>query len=94
MTRLTLLTAATVIGIGFAAQSASAAPPSVIVYPTVRPYSPSLHVLELAAKGTIRNKEVYNRVHYQLLTEVHMEQFAEMIDLWVLEFAELYAARR
>jgi hypothetical protein len=33
-------------------------------------------------------------VHYQLLTEVHMEQFAEMIDLWVLEFAELYAARR
>ncbi len=24
-----------------------------------RPYSPTLHVLELAAKGTVRNKEVY-----------------------------------
>ena len=59
----------------------------------VRPYGQA-HVLELTAHGTIRNKEVYNRVHYQLLTEVHMEQFAEMIDLWVLEFAELYAARR
>jgi hypothetical protein len=59
----------------------------------VRPYG-AAHVLELTAHGTIRNKEVYNRVHYQLLTEVHMEQFAEMIDLWVLEFAELYAARR
>ena len=44
MTRLTLLAAAAVVGIGFAAQSASAAPPSVIVYPTVRPYSPPVVV--------------------------------------------------
>ena len=44
MTRLTLVAAAAVVGIGFAAQSASAAPPSVIVYPTVRPYSPPVVV--------------------------------------------------
>jgi hypothetical protein len=58
----------------------------------VRPYN-SAHILELTAHGTIRNKEVYNRTHYQLLAEVHLERFAEMIDVWVLEYAELYAAR-
>ena len=31
---------------------------------TVRPYS-SLRVLELAAKGTILNKELLNRQHYE-----------------------------
>jgi hypothetical protein len=48
-------------------------------------------VLELAAKGTIRNKEVYNRTQYQRLTEVDVTSFVELVDLWVLEFAELYA---
>jgi hypothetical protein len=60
---------------------------------TVRPYS-SAHVLELSAHGTIRNKEVYNRTHFQPLGEVHLERFLEMIDLWILEYAELYAARQ
>lgn len=58
---------------------------------TIRPYS-SYHVLELAAKGTVRNKEVFNRSHYQRLTEVDATTFREMIDQWILEFAELYAA--
>jgi hypothetical protein len=58
----------------------------------IRPFSSS-HVLELAAKGTIRNKEVYNRTQYQRLTEVDPETFTNMIDLWVLEYAELYAAK-
>jgi hypothetical protein len=59
----------------------------------VRPYS-SAHILELAARGTIRNKEVYNRTHYQPLGQVDIERFSEMIDLWVLEYAELYAATK
>jgi hypothetical protein len=59
---------------------------------TIRPFS-SYHVLELAAKGTIRNKEVYNRSHYQRLTEVDPTSFRDMIDLWILEYAELYAAK-
>ncbi len=59
---------------------------------TIRPIS-SYHVLELAAKGTIRNKEVYNRTHFQRLGEANPKTFREMIDLWVLEYAELYAAR-
>jgi len=49
------------------------------------------HVLNVAAKGTIRNKEVFNRTHYQLLGEVDIEAFSETIDLWALEYAELFA---
>ncbi len=59
---------------------------------TIRPFS-SYHVLELTAKGTIRNKEIYNRSHYQRLTEVDPKSFRDMIDLWILEYAELYAAK-
>ena len=58
----------------------------------VRPDS-SLHVLELAAKGTIRNKEVFNRSHYELLHEADVASFKELIDMWLLEYAELYAAK-
>jgi hypothetical protein len=58
----------------------------------IRPPS-SYHVLDLAAKATIRNKELFNRSHFQPLTEVNLESFGEMIDLWVLEYAELYAAK-
>ena len=59
---------------------------------TIRPFS-SYHVLELSAKGTIRNKEIYNRTHYQRLTEADPKTFIEMIDLWILEYAELYAVK-
>jgi hypothetical protein len=58
----------------------------------VRPFS-SAHVLELAAKGTIRNKEIYNRAQYQLLADVDIATFRELVDRWILEFAELYAAQ-
>lgn len=59
---------------------------------TIRPFS-SVHVLDLAAKGTIRNKEVYNRSHFEKLNEVDTDNYVELIDLWVLEYAELYSAR-
>ena len=58
---------------------------------TIRPFS-SLYVLELAAKGTVRNKEIFRRTQYQKLDEADPETFRELIDVWVLEFAELYAA--
>ncbi len=58
----------------------------------VRPFSSS-HVLELAAKGTIRNKEVYNRNQYQMLAHVDIASFRDLVDRWILEFAELYAAK-
>ena len=58
----------------------------------IRPIS-QYHVLELTAKGTIRNKELFNRTHYQRLHEADPTSFAELIDLWVLEFAELFTAQ-
>lgn len=59
----------------------------------IRPLS-EYFVLELAAKATIRNKEIFNRSHYQRLAEVDLTSFVDMIDMWVLEFAERYAASR
>jgi hypothetical protein len=59
---------------------------------TVRPFNTS-HVLELSAKGTIRNKEVFSRTHFEKIEEADPAKFVELIDLWVLEYAELYAAR-
>ena len=59
----------------------------------VRPVS-EYFVLELAAKATIRDKECFNRSHYQQLAEVDLASFTGLVDLWVLEFAELYAAKR
>ena len=51
-------------------------------------------MLNVAAKGTIRNKEVYNRNHYELLGDVDLDSFLEIIDLWVLEYAERFAATK
>jgi hypothetical protein len=59
---------------------------------TIRPYS-SLHVLDLAAKGTIRNKEVFNRNFFEELETADEPKFRELIDAWVLEYAEMYAAQ-
>ena len=59
---------------------------------TIRPFS-SLHVLELTAKGTIRNKELFNRRHFEKLQEADVDTFRELIDVWVLEYAELFAAK-
>jgi hypothetical protein len=59
---------------------------------TVRPYS-QLHVLDLAAKGTIHNREVFNRNYFEELATADEHKFQELIDVWVLEYAELYAAR-
>jgi hypothetical protein len=59
---------------------------------TIRPFS-TYQVLELAAKGTVCNKEVFNRSHYDKVVDADPDKFLELIDLWVLEYAELYAAR-
>lgn len=57
---------------------------------TIRPFS-SMHVLDLTAKGTVRNREIYNRKHFEQLTEVDPDNFVELIDLWILEYAEIFA---
>jgi hypothetical protein len=57
----------------------------------VSPFS-KYQVLDLVAKGTIRNKDNFHRHHYQLLKDVDMESFREMVELWTLDYAEGYAA--
>ena len=58
----------------------------------VRPYSDS-HIVELSAKATIRNKELFHRTHYQMLSQVDVESFCELIDMWILEFVEQYCVQ-
>jgi hypothetical protein len=58
----------------------------------IRPYS-AYHLLELAAKGTVQNREIFNRSQYQRLAEADLTSFTEMIDRWALEFAESYASK-
>ena len=58
----------------------------------IRPLTES-YVLELRAKATVRDKEQFHRTHYQRLDEADLKGFADLVDLWVLEFAELYAAK-
>lgn len=59
---------------------------------TIRPFSQA-HVLDLAAKGTVRNREIFNRNHFEKIEEVDLENFSELIDLWILEYVELFAAQ-
>lgn len=57
----------------------------------IRPIS-EFFVLDLAGKGTIRNKEIFSRSHFQRIHEVDLHSFEEMIDNWTLEYAERFAA--
>lgn len=57
----------------------------------IRPFA-DVHILNLVAKATIRNKEIFNRSHYESLADADPAAFRDTIDRWVLEFAERYAA--
>lgn len=59
----------------------------------VTPFSPSA-IIEVTVKGTVRNREMLNRKHYQRLAEVDLNAFKELIDQRILEFAEVYTASR
>ena len=58
----------------------------------IRPYS-DLHVLDLKGKGTVMNRELFNRSHYLPVAEVDIEEFEQLIDTWAIEYAEMYAAK-
>jgi hypothetical protein len=51
------------------------------------------HVLDHSAKGTVRNKESLARNHFEGIDEIDEDSFHELIELWVLEYAELFAAQ-
>jgi len=58
---------------------------------TISPYS-DYKVLDLQAKGAVRNKENFSRNHYELLKEADLDSFRQMIEHWTLDYAEHYAA--
>ncbi len=50
------------------------------------------HVFEIAAKGMVRNKEVFTRNHYTELDQFNEKPFRDLIETWVLNYAELYSS--
>lgn len=58
----------------------------------VRPYSAS-RIVELVARGAIRNKEVLSRSHFQQLTQIDIDAYRDIVDQWILEYAEKFSAR-
>ena len=51
-------------------------------------------LLELVGKGTVRNRELFNRRHFERLPEIDLDSFQEMVVTWSLEYAEQYAANQ
>ena len=58
----------------------------------IRPYS-DLRVLDLKGKGTVMNRELFNRSFYLPVAEVDIEEFEQLIDTWAIEYEEIYAAK-
>jgi hypothetical protein len=50
------------------------------------------HVIDVSAKGAVRNKENFTRNHYQLLKDADVDAFRNLIEQWTLDYAEQYAA--
>lgn len=59
----------------------------------IRPFSDA-HILEIATKGTIRNRESLNRSNFRFLSDANPQILRQMVDSIVLEFAEQYSANR
>jgi len=57
----------------------------------VRPYS-EYHILDIQAKGTIRNRELFQRRHHESIDAADATRFRERIDGWIVEFAELFSS--
>lgn len=58
----------------------------------IRPYS-DLKVLDLKGKGTVLNRELFNRTLFRNIDEVDVSEFEDVIDSWTIEYAEQYAAK-
>ena len=59
---------------------------------TVRPQN-EFDVINIVGKGTIRDKEMFVWNHFDGIAETDQAQFIQMIDNWLLQFAEQFAAR-
>ena len=59
---------------------------------TVRPQN-EFNVVNIAGKGTIRDKEIFVWNHFEDIHDANQESLEQMLDKWVLQFAEQFAAR-
>lgn len=59
---------------------------------TVRPLN-EFNLVNISGKGTIRDKEVLDWNFYENISVANQEVFKQTLDRWVLEFAELFAAK-
>ena len=63
---------------------------------TCRAYCVSIRIVSLAECPflifPIGNKEAFNRHDYEKLEEVDEAKFRDLIDAWVLEYVEMFAA--
>ena len=58
----------------------------------IRPHSDS-QVLDLKGKGTVMNRELFNRNFFVPIPEVDSNEFENLIDSWAIEYAEVYASK-
>ena len=58
----------------------------------VKPFSDT-HILEIATKGTIRNKEALTRSNFRFLNEASESDLIEIVDNLVVDFAEKYSSQ-
>ena len=59
---------------------------------TVSPLN-EFNVVNIAGKGTIRDKEIFVWNHFEDIHDANQESLEQMLDKWVLQFAEQFAAR-
>lgn len=59
----------------------------------VRPLSTQAKIIEITAKGTIRNKEIVNRTHFQFLAQLNEQGLRDVFDNWCIEYAEHFAVQ-
>ncbi len=59
---------------------------------SVRPLS-SLNIVDVVAKGTVRNRELFSRNFYEDIESADIAKLEQLVDTWILEYAELFAAR-
>jgi hypothetical protein len=59
---------------------------------TVRPQN-EFNVVNITGKATIRDKEIFTWNHFEDILDAKQDSLEQMIDKWVLQFAEQFAAR-
>ena len=59
---------------------------------TVRPQN-EFNVVNITGKGTVKNKEIFVWNFFKDIVDADESEFKEKIDLWILQYAEQFAAQ-